>query len=97
MSKSKRRAPQGGWSTIPGQKLSVDIDPSSQTDINDLSQWTSPHYNLDDNDDDGGSAASKDLYDPDPRGEGNRYNGVEGAGDFGMFYSLEVIPGVFDD
>ena len=95
MAKSKRKArPAQGWSSIPGQKLSVDIAPSSavEDEINDISKWKSPHYNLDD-DGDNNSAASKDLYDPDPRAESNRFNVEEGAGDFGMFYSLEVISG----
>lgn len=94
MAKSKRKT-KGGWSAIPGQKLTVDIDPKKTPDLeddtNDISKWKSPHYNLED--DDNNSAASKDLYDPDPTAEGNRFNVQDGAGDFGMFYSLEVISG----
>lgn len=92
MAKSKRKAKtSGGWSSIPGEKLSVDINPNARTenDTNDISKWTSPHYNIEDDD----SAASRDLYDPDPRAQSNRFNVEEGAGDFGMFYSLELISG----
>ena len=98
MAKSKRKAKAtpGGWSAIPGEKLSVDINPKAQVDddTNDISKWTSPHYNIDEDDN---SAASKDPYDPDPKAEGNRFNVEEGAGDFGMFYSLEVISGTCDE
>ncbi|KAL7505460.1 hypothetical protein ACHAXN_002943 [Cyclotella atomus] len=95
MAKSKRKTNKAGWSAIPGEKLTVDIDPKKaehpDDDTNDISKWTSPHYNLED--DDNNSAASKDLYDPDPKADGNRFNVEDGAVDFGMFYSLEVISG----
>jgi hypothetical protein len=92
--KSKHQNP-GGWSSIPGEKLAVDIDSNAhhdEKDTYDFSKWTSPHYNIEDDDN---SAASRDLYDPDPRAEGNRFNVEDGAGEFGMFYSLEVISGEF--
>lgn len=98
MAKSKRKTNKAGWSAIPGEKLTVDIDPKKaqhpDDDTNDISKWTSPHYNLED--DDNNSAASKDLYDPDPKADGNRFNVEDGAVDFGMFYSLEVISGAWD-
>ena len=90
MAKSKRKLPkQPSWSAIPGTKLSVDIDPSNTVqddDTDDFSKWQSPHYNLEEDD---YSAASHDLFDPSKPG----FNVEDGAGEFGMFYSLEVISG----
>ena len=90
MAKSKRKPQtQPGWSAIPGTKLSVDIDPSNTIqdgDTDDFSKWQSPHYNLEEDD---YSAASRDLFDPSKPG----FNADDGAGEFGMFYSLEVISG----
>ena len=90
MAKSKRKLPkQPGWSAIPGTKLSVDIDPSNTVqddDTDDFSKWQSPHYNLEEDD---YSDASRDLFDPSKPG----FNVEDGAGEFGMFYSLEVISG----
>jgi hypothetical protein len=91
--KKKKCKPTSGWSSIPGNKLDVDIKYGSSAPIEedefDVSKWTSPHYG---DDESVSSRAERDLWQ-----DNDKYDAAsrETDGEFGMLFSLEVIPGVF--
>ena len=66
----------------------VDVSNDSRDDADDVLKWISPHYNEDE--DENNLAALGDLYDPDSKSD---HVSEDGAGDFGMLYSLQVISG----
>ena len=89
----------GGWSSIPGKRLDIDLKespPSNDIDEFDTSKWTSRHYDNNNGNDDDDAAHhheeaqfdNEDLYNPDPLDNTNRFDsefGLEGANDAGMF------------
>jgi len=105
---------ESAWSSIPGQRLSVDIadkqsaaavakehqesdnddDDSFDDAFLNTTNWTSQHYEIDD-DEAFHKTAETEFWDPDPNAKSNKFDAtakMDGAHDDGMFLSLEVIP-----